>query len=238
MPTDGVLIRPATVEDAAVLADLHVGSRGANVGSMPPMVHGRDTTVRWMQGRLEGDSEGWLAERQGEPVGYLVLTGFWVDDLFLAPGETGHGIGTALLDLAKAQRPDGFCLWVFETNDGARRFYRRHGLVELERTDGSTNAERSPDVRMVWPGADPLRFLRHLIDDVDDQLGDLLARRVALTRVTQTYKTELSRDREREREIATRLAARAPALGEERMARIVHAIITESLDEVARDDSG
>ena len=89
------------------MADVHVDCRDANVGSMPPMVHSRETTHRWMRGRLEGDSTGWVAERDGRVVGYLVLTGDWVDDLFLAPGETGQGIGAALLDLAKAQRPGG-----------------------------------------------------------------------------------------------------------------------------------
>lgn len=230
MPTDEVVLRPATVEDAPAMADVHVDSRAANVGSMPPMVHDRAATHRWMRGRLEGPSSGWVAERAGRTIGYLVITGEWVDDLFLAPGETGHGVGAALLDLAKAQRPDGFCLWVFESNDGARRFYRRHGLVELERTDGSSNEERSPDVRMAWPGVDPLGFLRHLIDDVDDRLGELLARRVALTRVVQEHKPSRSRSPEREHEIVRRLAARVPELGEERLARVVHAIITESLD--------
>jgi chorismate mutase len=150
----------------------------------------------------------------------------------VAPGLTGHGVGAALLDVAKAQRGDGFCLWVFETNDAARRFYRRHGLVELERTDGSTNEERVPDVRMAWPGRDPLGFLRRLIDEVDDQVGDLLARRVALTRAVQAHKPDRTRDPEREREIARRLARRAPELGEDRVARIVHTVITESLDAV------
>ncbi|MGH3347659.1 MAG: GNAT family N-acetyltransferase [Nocardioides sp.] len=229
MSTD-LVVRPATADDAQTLADLHVGSRLANIGSMPDLVHEHSTAVRWMRSRLEGDSEAWLAERDSRPVGYLVLTGDWVDDLFLAPGETGQGIGAVLLDLAKAQRPDGLCLWVFETNQGARRFYRRHGFVELESTDGSSNEERAPDVRMAWPGADPLAFLRRLIDDVDDQLGDLLSRRVALTRAVQDLKDDRSRDPGREREIVARLAARAPELGEDQIARIVHAIITESLD--------
>ncbi len=141
-------------------------------------------------------------------------------------------LGAALLDVAKSELPDGFCLWVFESNAGARSFYRRHGLVELEHTDGSGNAEQSPDVRMAWPGRDPLAYLRHLIDDVDDQLGELLARRVALTRTVQGHKSDTGRDPGREREVAARIGARAPELGEERVARIVHAIITESLDAV------
>ncbi len=162
-------------------------------------------------------------------VGYLVLTDDWVDDLFVAPGHTGHGVGAALLDVARAERPHGFCLWVFESNTGARRFYARHGLVPLERTDGSTNEERAPDLRMAWPGDDPLRFFRGLIDDVDDQLGDLLARRAALTRAVQPHKPALVRDPDRERAVAARLALRAPALGEERVTRIVQVIIAESL---------
>ncbi len=77
-----------------------------------------------------------------------------------------------------------------------------------------------------------MTFFRGLIDEVDDQLGDLLARRVALTREVQALKAgqgQQPRDLERERAIAARLAARAPELGEERLARIVHALVTESL---------
>lgn len=230
MPTDELLLRPATAADAPAMADLHVDCREANVGSMPPMVHSRETTHRWMTGRLEGASTGWVAERGDILVGYLVITDDWLDDLFLAPGQTGHGVGAALLDVAKSERPGGFLLWVFESNLGARRFYERHGLVTLESTDGSGNEERSPDVRMAWPGWQPLAFYRRCIDDVDDQLGELLARRAALTRAVQPHKTDPSRDPDREREVAARLAARAPALGEERLGRIVAAIITESLD--------
>ncbi len=231
MPTD-LQLRPAVAADAPAMAEVHVDCREANVPSMPPMVHDRPTTHRWMAGRLEGGSTGWVAEQDGRLVGYLVLTDDWLDDLFLAPGATGRGIGTALLDVVKSERPDGFQLWVFESNGGARRFYQRHGLVALERTDGSTNEERAPDVRMAWPGAEPLAFFRRLIDDVDDQLGDLLARRAALTRAVQPHKADPSRDPARERAIAARLGARAPELGEDRVARIVHAIITESLDAV------
>ncbi|MGH3363060.1 MAG: GNAT family N-acetyltransferase [Nocardioides sp.] len=229
-PREDVLIRPATAADAAAMGDVHVDSREANVGSMPAMVNTRDETHTWMAHRLAGESEGWVAEVGGRVVGYLVLTHDWVDDLFLLPEATGRGIGAALLDLVKAQRPDGFRLWAFESNRGARRFYARHGLVELERTDGSGNNEKAPDVKMAWPGADPLGYLRRLVDDVDAELGDLLARRTALTRVIQSQKDETARDPEREAEITAAMARRAPGLGEERLARIVHVIISESLD--------
>lgn len=222
-----MLIRPAGPDDAAGVAAVHLAARAA--AAMPPGVHTDDEVRGWLAGRLATD-EVWVAEVGGQVVGYARLTPTWLDDLYVHPDHAGQGIGSALLDVAKAQRPDGFCLWVFEVNEPARGFYGRHGLVELERTDGSANEEQQPDIRMAWTGARPLDFLRGLIDEVDEQLGDLLARRAALTRAVQCLKDDTTRDAEREREIAAALARRAPALGHDRVARIVHAIITESLD--------
>jgi GNAT superfamily N-acetyltransferase/chorismate mutase len=229
--TADLLVRQADLDDADAIADLYTAARVAAVPQMPPALHTNAEDRRWMAGRLRlDDHEAWVAERDGRMVAYALLSSVWLDHLFVHPDHLGAGIGTVLLDLVKSLRPDGFALWVFESNVGARRFYDRHGLVELERTDGTGNEEKSPDIRMAWPGADPLRFLRGLVDEVDEELGDLLARRAALTRVIQQHKPDVSRDAEREREIAARLAARAPELGQERIARIVHAIITESLD--------
>lgn len=222
-----MLIRPAGSDDAAGVAAVHLAARAA--AAMPPGVHTDDEVRAWLAGRLATD-DVWVAEVGGQVVGYARLTPTWLDDLYVHPDHAGQGIGSALLDVAKAQRPDGFCLWVFEMNEPARGFYARHGLVELERTDGWANEEQQPDIRMAWTGARPLHFLRGLIDEVDEQLGDLLARRAALTRAVQHLKDDTTRDAEREREIAAALARRAPALGHDRIARIVHAIITESLD--------
>lgn len=231
MTSTELLLRQAGPEDAEAIADLYTAARVAAVPQMPPAPHTNAEDRQWMSGQLAtGDHEAWVAEQDGRVVGYALLSPVWLDHLFVDPRHLGTGIGTTLLDLVKSLRPEGFSLWVFETNTGARRFYARHGLVELERTDGSGNEEKAPDVRMAWPGAEPLVFFRGLIDEVDEQLGDLLARRAALTRAVQAHKQDPTRDPEREQEIAAALARRAPALGHERLARIVHAIITESLD--------
>lgn len=230
MPTEGdgdLLLRPASAEDGPAVAEVHLASRAA--AAMPPGVHSEDEVRAWLSARVEAD-EVWVAEVDGAVVGYLRLTDAWLDDLYVRPDHAAQGVGTALLGLAQTRRPAGFCLWVFESNTPARAFYRSRGLVELERTDGSANEERSPDVRMAWPGTEPLVFFRALIDEVDEQLGDLLARRAALTRAVQAHKPDTARDSERERRIVATMAERAPELGEERLARIVHAIITESLD--------
>jgi len=241
MPTDpgveatDLTIRPAGPDDAVEVADLYTAARVAAVPQMPPAVHTNAEDRDWVAGQLARDDvEVWVAELDGRIAAYALVTPTWLNHLFVHPDHLGAGIGTVLLDLVKSLRPDGFALWVFESNEGARRFYRRHGLTELERTDGSGNEERSPDIRMAWPGGDPLAFYRGLIDEVDEQLGDLLARRVALTRAVQGHKHDPARDPDRERRIAAAIAERAPELGEERLARIVHAIITESLDAAGR----
>ncbi len=153
-PTDpeGVLLRPATPDDAVAVADANLASRHAasRAGAMPPSIHEDHEAYPWVAGLLEHD-EVWVAEVEGRVVAYLRMTPTWLDDLYVVPDHAGRGIGSMLLDLAKARRPAGFSLWVFEMNTPARAFYLRHGLVEREHTDGSTNEERSPDLRMSWP---------------------------------------------------------------------------------------
>ena len=223
-------LRPATAADLPLLAEIHLAARRAAGGSFPPGVHRDDDVRAWVAGWDLTTYDVWLASASGRPAGYARCTPTWLDDLYVHPAAQGRGVGSALLDLVKSERPDGFGLWVFESNNPARDFYAAAGFVALERTDGSANEEQSPDIKMVWPGLDPLAYFRSMIDDVDLVLGDVLARRSALTRAVQAVKPTTERDPVREAEIPRRVAAVAPELGEERVARIVHTIITEALD--------
>jgi chorismate mutase/GNAT superfamily N-acetyltransferase len=230
---DDLSMRPARAQDAHTLAELFLAAREAAYPAMPRPVHPPEVVHRWFTELLGSARETWVAERDGAVVGYLVLDPDWLDSLYVQPELTGQRIGAALLDLAKALRPEGFGLWVFESNEPARRFYRRHGLVEVRRTDGRGNEEQAPDIEMVWLGLDPLAALRARIDGVDDDLAELLDRRARLTALVQQHKAvpgHAGRDGAREAEIAERMAARAPRLGTARVGRIMHAVITESLD--------
>jgi GNAT superfamily N-acetyltransferase/chorismate mutase len=204
---------------------------------MPRDVHTPAEAHGWVRSWDPSVFSVWVATSpEDELLGYARFDEVWLDDLYIRPSAQGAGVGSALLDLVKAQRPTGFCLWVFESNTPARRFYEARGLVELEHTDGWANEEKEPDLRMAWPGRDPVAFFRSLIDAVDTELGALLNRRAALTAAVQPHKGSSERDPAREREIARALARRAPSLGEDRLARIIHAIITESLDANAPGD--
>jgi chorismate mutase/GNAT superfamily N-acetyltransferase len=228
-----LVLRPATGEDAAALANLFLEAREAAYPAMPRTVHTAEETHEWFRRTLESGRETWVAEQDGRSAGYLVLDPAWLDSLYVSSDLTGRGIGTALLDLARSLRPGGFGLWVFRSNEPARRFYLRHGLVEIRLTDGAENEEGEPAVEMAWLGADPVSALRRRIDEVDDQLAALLDLRAVLSARIQVLKEvpgHAGRDPGREAEIAERMAGSAPHLGPARIQRIMHVVISESLD--------
>ncbi len=247
-PTDPVdeaadlTLRPAAADDADVLAELFWDARAAAYPAMPHTVHPLSEVRHWFREVLglvprtlpmPAERETWVAERDGAVVGYLVLDPEWLDSLYVRPGLTGQGIGAALLDLAKSLRPDGFGLWVFETNVRAQQFYRRHGLIVVRRTDGSDNEEKAPDLEMAWVGPERLAGIRRRIDSVDGRLAELLNERALLTAAAQEQKPvggHAGRDVAREAEIVARMAALAPDLGPAAMARIMHVVISASLD--------
>lgn len=243
-PGADLLIRPAHDDDAEPLADLFVAAREAAYPAMPHPVHPPYEVRHWFREVLgleertvpmPEEREVWVAEADGLRVGYAVLDPAWLDSLYVRPDLTGRGIGTALLDLVKGLRPGGFGLWVFASNVAAQRFYRRHGLVPVRRTDGSENEEGAPDIEMLWPGDDPLGAVRRRIDEVDTRLADLLDERALLTAAAQQLKRvggHAGRDPDREAQIVARMAQRAPDLGEEAVARIMHTVISATLDAV------
>ena len=105
---------------------------------------------------FEYHEEVWLAEEDGRPLGFLAIrrsrSDGWetLERLYVEPEAQNRGVGTALLDKAKALRPDGLHLWVFQRNEGARRFYERHGFHLVKLTDGAENMEHEPDVLYFW----------------------------------------------------------------------------------------
>jgi GNAT superfamily N-acetyltransferase len=144
-----LVLRPAEPADIADLVAVQLAARAA--APMPPNIHPAAEIHDFLASRL-GREEVWVAELDGAVAAYARFTRTWLDDLYVHPRHQGAGLGRALLDLVKSLRPGGFGLWVFETNEPARGFYAEHGLVETERTDGSANEERRPDIRMDWLG--------------------------------------------------------------------------------------
>jgi chorismate mutase/GNAT superfamily N-acetyltransferase len=232
---DEVVLRPGLGEDLEGLQEVF---EAATAGPDHPAETRAPEELRtWFLSLLDVPGrELWVAVRDEELLGFVLLEHAWVNLLFVHPERPAYGVGAALLDLVKGLRPGGFGLRVHQRNERARAFYRRHGLVELERTDGSSYAEGEPDLQMAWLGDQPLAYLRRRIDEVDDELAVLLARRTALTGAVQDVKAatgdaagERGRDPEREAEIVERMARHVPDLGPDRITRVMHAVIEESI---------
>lgn len=152
-----VITRRARSADAAAAAELYLRARraGTDAGTIPPLVHGDDEVRGWVARAVIPRLECWLAERESEResgtlVALMVLDADWIDQLYVEPQLTGAGIGSELIEVAKRARPDGLRLWTFVSNEGAQRFYLRHGFREVERTDGSHNEEGAPDIQYAW----------------------------------------------------------------------------------------
>jgi GNAT superfamily N-acetyltransferase len=144
-----VEIRRATAADAEAIADVWLTSFKATY-AFPPS-HPDDDVRRWVRDEVVPRRETWVAVDPGGGVcGFMVLHGDDLDQLYLLPDRTRRGIGSRLLELAKAQRPGGLGLFTFQVNRRARAFYERHGFVVEYLGDGASNEERQPDVRYGW----------------------------------------------------------------------------------------
>jgi len=145
------MIRQARPEDDAAIGDTFIAS--LETLQFLPEIHTPDERRRFIAETVPRDHEIWVAEEDGRVVGLAAIGESTLAHLYIHPDFHGRGLGTALLEKTKALRPAGFTLWTFPANEGACRFYERHGLRPIEYGDGSGNEERLPDVRYEWKPA-------------------------------------------------------------------------------------
>ena len=154
---DDVNFRPATSADAEQVADIYLESRKTFLG-YAPLAHSDDSIRRWIAGHLI-PSGGVTVASPSDPtaplVGMMALSRkghiAWIDHLYLRPSVVGSGLGSRLVENAKAELGPPIRLHTFQENEGARRFYERHGFAILELGDGSGNEEGCPDILYEWP---------------------------------------------------------------------------------------
>jgi ribosomal protein S18 acetylase RimI-like enzyme len=148
------VIRRARPEDAEGIARVHLAARQEAMPYLPEL-HTEAETLSWIRDVVLPRQEVYVAVENGAVVGFVALDHDMVEQLYVGPAAQSRGVGTELLDLAKELRAQGFRLWVFQRNEGARRFYERRGLHLVELTDGATNEEREADALYEWRPATP-----------------------------------------------------------------------------------
>jgi GNAT superfamily N-acetyltransferase len=139
-----IRIRPATIDDAALVLELIVGL--AEYERLPNEVVATEERVRESLFGPRPDAEVIIAELDGEPVGFalffhnystfLARRGLYLEDLFVKPVARGRGVGRALLARLAAlavERDCGRLEWsVLDWNEDAIRFYRSVGAVGMD----------------------------------------------------------------------------------------------------------
>lgn len=141
------MIRPATVNDAPAMA---IVNRISSSTAMPwlPVLHSLEGDTKFFT-RVIAEQTFVVAEADGDVIGFCGTHEGWVEQLYIHPDHQRQGLGSAFIAWAQGSARH-LQLWVFEQNTAAQTFYAKHGFVEVERTDGSGNAEKTPDVRMTW----------------------------------------------------------------------------------------
>jgi ribosomal protein S18 acetylase RimI-like enzyme len=142
-----VVIRGARRADAEQVAEVFLLA-SACMGYLP-RTHTDEQTRGWLADDVLPRQRVHVATIAGTVVGFAATHEGWLHHLYVDPAWHRRGIGTALLRTACDGR-DHVQLWVFQANDGARRFYTRHGFTLAELTDGAGNEERQPDARYEW----------------------------------------------------------------------------------------
>ncbi len=160
MPT----FRPATLDDAATVAHVYCTSFNYFI-SFAPSIENDVGLDMWIRLKLLPSTHVTLVEQEGATVGIIATATKWypagnrhigwIDLLYLLPNAVGHGIGSALVEQAKAELGSPIRLYTFQENHGARRFYERHGFSAIAERDGSSNQEGCPDVLYEWRAPPP-----------------------------------------------------------------------------------
>ena len=128
------------------LVDLWRASFALGVGK--PVPNPVDDHRRFFDEHMLVEAAVHLALRGAELVAFGAFTPESVVQLYVHVDHLAQGIGTRLLDVAKANSSGKLWLYTFVTNANAQRFYERHGFAVVER--GFEPVMQLGDLRYEW----------------------------------------------------------------------------------------
>lgn len=142
----GPTLRPAT--DADVEALFGVWSAAVDATHLFLTAEDRALFAGMVRDNYLPAAELVVAEVDGEPVAFMGLDGRNVDSLFVRPDRHGQGIGTAMLDHARAVAGEPLTVSVNEQNPQAVRFYERYGFRTVGRSELDEAGRPYPTLHM------------------------------------------------------------------------------------------
>ncbi|MBK9603369.1 MAG: GNAT family N-acetyltransferase [Anaerolineales bacterium] len=95
------------------------------------------------------ETQIWVYERDGVPLGFIAIQGELIDRLYVHPAYHRQGIGQALLVKARELLPEHIWLYTHVANKMARAFYEKNDFI-AEGFGVSPAPESEPDVEYHW----------------------------------------------------------------------------------------
>ena len=113
-----------------------------------PLVHNVEERADYGRLLLEHTSVTMIHNNRGV-VGFMALEKHIIQALYIKKDYQGFGFGQAAIRFSQKQFEE-LRLWVFQSNKGAQRFYRRLGFQIGKMSDGQDNDYNLPDVFYCW----------------------------------------------------------------------------------------
>ncbi|HMB76684.1 MAG TPA: GNAT family N-acetyltransferase [Kiloniellaceae bacterium] len=156
-------IRPASDDDRRAIAAIQTASWRATYRGMLPDAYldgavAADHRKNWQELAIAAGDLVLVAEDGGALVGFIAVwcrPDPYIDNLHVAAGQQGKGIGKALMAAAAdrlQQRGHGTAyLWVFENNRPAIGFYESLGGRIAAQAAKEFYGQAVPSVKIAWP---------------------------------------------------------------------------------------
>lgn len=140
-------IRRAGLDDRDTVFGLHVDSVTALCSSH----YAKAQIDGWFVARspdnytraIEGGAL-WIAEIDGEPVGFTEFFPGLISMLFVRGASAGQGIGLRLLNFAQSRAQQGGAVVKLEATLNAQAFYEKHGFIKV----GDSHLRRASGVQL------------------------------------------------------------------------------------------
>jgi ribosomal protein S18 acetylase RimI-like enzyme len=170
------MVRPATLDDAAAIARVHVASwrttyRGLLPDDFLASLSEEHYTERWTRVIGEGSSRVFVVEEAGEIVGFASCGRERAGEssfagelyaIYVLDSAQGHGHGGELVRAAagalKEMKFMDMIVWVLRDNAAARRFYERLGGTYVRAQPITIGATTLEEVSYGWRNLDEIRY--------------------------------------------------------------------------------
>lgn len=102
----------------------------------------------WVEAEILPSHKLRVAKISNRVVGVLASNADSISALYIRPEHRNTGVGSALLEVAKMESGGSLWLFAFAKNQIARRFYAKHGFVEV--AFGYESHWQLDDVKLNW----------------------------------------------------------------------------------------